>query len=164
MKGGSRGLGAAMSPQEIIYLSSARKVRHILLSRQNKDMVCWKNLGVQKRGNGIFLQVRKAGRKGILFGLRCECLLTFRWYLDRLYSKPQSNASFVICNGLPLHILRGLSQFVRLNVPRNGNQSFENLAGGAMRRCLRPNRRACKDYRSNEQLSYLSSAWRILSK
>ena len=115
MKGGSRGLGAAMSPQEIICLSSARKVLRILLSRQNKDMVCLRNHGAQKRGNGIFQQVRKAGRKGILFGLAFVCLLTFRWDLDRQYNKHQSNASFVFCNGRPLPTLHGLSQFGRLN-------------------------------------------------
>lgn len=163
MKGGSRGLGAAMSPQEIISLSSARKVRNILLSHQNKDMLCLKNPGAQIWGNGIFPQVRKAGHKGILFGLAFVCLPTFRWDLDLQYNIHQSNASFVICNGRLLPILRGLSLSGRLNVRRNGNQSFGNL-GGAMHLCLRPNRRACTDYRSNEQLSYLSNAWRILSK
>lgn len=115
MKGGSRGLGAAMSPQEIICVLSARKVLRILLLRQNMDMVFWKNHGAQKWGNGIFAQVRKVGRKGILFGLAFVCLLSFRLDLDRQYNIHQLNVSFVFCNGRPLPTLLGLSQFGRLN-------------------------------------------------
>lgn len=157
-------LGADGPQRDTIRLSFSRKVLRILLLRQNMDMVCRKNHGAQKRGNGIFPQVRKVGRKVILFGLAFVCLFSFRLDLDRQYNIHQSNASFVICNGRQPPTLHGLSQFGRLNVRRNGNQSFGNLAGGAMHLCLRPNRRACTDYRSNEQLSYLSIAWRILSK
>lgn len=124
-------------------------------------MACRKNHGAQKRGNGIFPQARKAGRKGILFGLAFVCLLSFRLDHDHQYNIHQLNVSSLICNGLPLPTLHGLSQFGRLIARRNGNQSFGNPDGGAMHLCQRPNRRACTDYRSNEQLSYLSNAWRI---